>query len=321
MKLFKLLFLLLGLGLALLISGGSPAGGLDDPTASPAWNVMLISWDGVQRAHLLDLYGQGELPNLAALAEEGTLLPMKVVGATDTKAGHAKMLTGYGPRITGVYSNRRFQAIPDGLTIFERLKARFGEEIATVAVTGKRVNLIEILENALPEIDFARIREADAARNGPLMLRVLEALRDQPFFAFFHFSDPDHAGHAHGENSQEYSEAIRICDRWLGKIIAKLKELEIYGKTLIYVTTDHGFDEGSKNHLDAPEIWLATNDPLVEPPEERVALQWDIVPTILGRFGFDLNEIKPPLPGRSLLYRSRCDMGCDHSGRCEERTF
>jgi len=273
-----------------------------EPAPAPSLNLILISWDGVQREHLLELYRQGLLPNLEALGREGSMMPMEVIGhATDTKAGHAEMLSGYGPEVTGVYSNQRYQAIPEGLTVFERLKARFGRGIATLAITGKRTNLIEILENTLPELDFVLIRGATAEQNGPVMLRALETLKEQPFFAFFHFSDPDHAGHAHGENSQEYSEAILTCDLWLGEIVAKLRELGIYEKTLIYVTTDHGFDEGRKSHRDAPAIWLVTNDPGVAQPEDRPASQGDIAPTILERFGIDLNSIEPPLLGRSLF--------------------
>lgn len=270
----------------------------------PEWNVILISWDGVQRAHLEELRRQGVLPNLGALAVAGAALPMEIRGhATDTKAGHAEMLSGYGPQVTRIFSNRYYQAIPEGLTIFERLKARFGQQSPTVAITGKRPNIIEILENALTEIDLALIRTAHAALNGPVMLWALRALKDRPFFAFFHFSDPDHAGHAYGENSKEYSEAIKLCDLWLGRIVATLQELGIFNKTLIYVTTDHGFDEGRKTHSNAPEIWLVTNDPAVAPPEERIALQGDIVPTLLERLGFDVGNIEPLLPGRSLLLK------------------
>jgi len=290
---------LLAAGLVCLAPEGTGSSGFE----SPGWNVILISWDGTQRAHLIELRDRGLLPRLEALAQEGAAIAMEVTDhATDTKGGHAQMLSGYGPDVTGVYSNGRYQAIPEGLTIFERLKEAFGTQIATVAITGKRGNLIEILENALPEVDFALIRGATAERNGPIMLRALEALKDQPFFAFFHFSDPDHAGHAHGENSQEYSEAIETCDRWLGEIVSELKELGIYEKTFIYVTTDHGFDEGRSSHRAAPEIWLVTNDPQVVPPERSEANQRDLAPTILERFGFELAWIEPPLPGRSLLH-------------------
>ncbi len=188
-------------------------------------------WDGTQRAHLLELYNDGKLPNLASLAREGTFFPMAIADhATDTKAGHSEMLTGYGPDVTGVTSNGRFRAIPTGLTLFERLKSEFGRRgISTAAITGKYANLAEILKNALPAIDKASIKQAEADEVGAQALQVLEAFRDRPFFAFFHFADPDHAGHGYGENSTQYSQAIETCDHWLGEIVAKLKALGLDG--------------------------------------------------------------------------------------------
>jgi hypothetical protein len=45
--------------------------------------------------------------------------------------------------VTGVYSNRkRYQPIPEGYTIFERLKKQFGDAgIETLMITGKMQNL------------------------------------------------------------------------------------------------------------------------------------------------------------------------------------
>jgi len=76
----------------------------------------------------------------------------------------------------------------------------------------------------------------------------------------------------------------------------KLKELGLYDKTLIYVTADHGFDEGKGSHKDAPYVFLGTNDDKVTRRGERA----DVAPTILQRFGLNLNRIKPPLDGKSL---------------------
>ena len=86
-------------------------------------------------------------------------------------------------------------------------------------------------------------------------------------------------------------------DMWLGKIIQKLKDVKIYEKTLIYVTADHGFDEGRRTHHDAPYVFLATNDPIPLVPGTRS----DIAPTILKRYGMDLSKIKPPLDGKPLM--------------------
>jgi hypothetical protein len=127
-------------------------------------------------------------------------------------------------------------------------------------------------------------------------LDYLETYKDKRMFFFIHFAEPDHVGHAHGENSEEYNAGIISDDECTGKIIAKLRELDLYDKTAIYVTADHGFDEGETSHRDAPYVFLGTNDPAVM----RRGLREDITPTLLKRFGMDLSRIDPPLDGRPL---------------------
>lgn len=427
------------LALAFVFGPGTSAevnGGL-----APVYNAILISWDGVQRDHLRELLEAGQLPNLQALIHEGTIVEIDVTHKTDTKAGHAQMLTGYGPEVTGVYSNAVYRSIPKGYTIFERLENALGEEnIATVMITGKAGNLgskgperagpgrpgganrwkpgwngpvatarlrdrleksgitqSEIKErlkkvfgddkvgrtivgfimkaparlretllvarkrgiyelrakdragdyserrtengakekqtrnqatqaagpgfvsaegledilrrtqaepfyNAKPAIDlFEGDISRTAAEVGNLALASLDRYGSGRFFAFFHFSDPDHAGHRYGENSIEYSKAIITADEWLGRIVAKLKELGIYERTRIYVTSDHGMDEGKTSHAMAPHVFLATNDPGIK----RRGDQRDIVPTILSQMGIDLSKITPALPGRLLTQPER----------------
>jgi len=68
------------------------------PAPQATWNAILISWDGVQRDHFNDLRQAGKFPNLDALAAEGTLVDIEIIGhQTDTKAGHTQMLTGTNP--------------------------------------------------------------------------------------------------------------------------------------------------------------------------------------------------------------------------------
>jgi hypothetical protein len=131
---------------------------------------------------------------------------------------------------------------------------------------------------------------------GARALQVLDEHGRDRFFMFIHFAEPDHPGHAHGENSQQYTDSVKHDDEWLGKIIAKLQELGVRDQTLIYVTADHGFDEGMTSHGDAPYVWLATDDPLVA----RRGLREDVAPTILWRFGVDLSKLDPPLDGHPL---------------------
>jgi hypothetical protein len=103
-------------------------------------NILVIGWDAADRSKVNDLLKKGQLPNLAALIQEGKMLEIDIVsGATDTKAGWAQLLTGYVPEKTGVYNNGRYEPIPKGYTVFERLEKFFGpEHIDTVAVIAKK---------------------------------------------------------------------------------------------------------------------------------------------------------------------------------------
>jgi len=283
---------------------GSPA----SPSTERPTNIVLIGWDGAQRNHVKECMGKGELPNLKKLATEGTMVDIDVIRTTDTKSGWAQILTGYEPEVTGVFSNSRYGPIPKGYTVFERLEGFFGaDKVATVAVIGKK----EHVDAGGPKGDtpakpyYYSKDGMDLFLNGLGVndnvgneaLELLNQYKDKRFFFFVHFADVDHQGHSSGENSKQYNDALMSCDAWLGKIAAKLKELALYEKTRIYVTADHGFDEGQKSHSDAPYVFLTTNDKEVI----RGGTRADIAPTILDRFGLDLGRFQPQLDGESLL--------------------
>jgi hypothetical protein len=312
-------------------------------------NVIYIGWDGAQRDHVKELLAAGELPVLAALAKEGTMVDIDVViGATDTKAGWSQIATGYAPEKSGVYSNGRYQPIPEGYSIFERVEKALGpDKVDTLAVIGKKGHVDGDPPQRVPYEQFEKRQErqkkVDAAKPGlgnlvpggkvveedgkkfietpgkpwyitrqhmdlwvnglsenekvgTMALDELEKRKGHRFLFFVHFAEPDHAGHKHGENSQEYSDALKLDDLWTGKIIAKLKELGVYENTLVYVVVDHGFNEGQSGHSYAPWVFLATNDKAVN----RDGAREDIAPTILKRFGIDLAKLDPPLDGIAL---------------------
>ena len=103
-------------------------------------NILVIGWDGAQRAHARDMLGQGELPTLKSLSDEGRLIDIDVTaGVTDTKAGWVQIFTGYTPVKTGVYSNSRYQPVPENLWVFDRVEEHLGpENVDTIAVIGKK---------------------------------------------------------------------------------------------------------------------------------------------------------------------------------------
>ena len=309
-------------------------------------NVVLIGWDATQRDHLKEMIGRNEVPNLVALSKEGALVDMDVTaGATDTKAGWSQILTGYAPEKSGVYRNSKYQPIPVGYTIFERVEAQLGQDnVSTMAVIGKKGHVDCDPAQKIPYDEWFQKEKRAAEKKGKVLkdgakpaegeiieengakfvcipgkpyfntkdhmdlfvnglsenetvaakaIENLEANKDKRFLLFVHFAMPDHAGHKSGENSQEYTDGVKSDDECTGKIIAKIKELGLYDNTLIYVTADHGFDEGKKGHAYAPYVFLATNDPTVKRNGNRM----DVAPTILKRFGVDLSKIQPALDG------------------------
>ncbi|MDI6783711.1 MAG: alkaline phosphatase family protein [bacterium] len=306
-------------------------------------NVILISWDGLDRSVVKELLAQNQLLNLARLIREGSMQDIEVTGhVTVTKPGHAEMLTGLSADQTGVYSNMKFQPIPEGYTVFERLQKQLGgkAQIRTIMVTGKLAHVgnrgpEEAQKSLLQKkkklqkkageqtppgaddtiksvkgepfyltkthLDVCDVAQRSAAEVGQLSLKYLAEHKDSRFFAFLHFSDPDHAGHQHGIDSKEYREAAIACDDQLGKIMTWLKEGRLYTQTLIYVMTDHGFDEHGKSHSFAPHSWLVTNDKKVT----RSGIIADVPATIMVRFGIDISKLDPKLLGYELTGPAR----------------
>jgi predicted AlkP superfamily pyrophosphatase or phosphodiesterase len=127
-------------------------------------------------------------------------------------------------------------------------------------------------------------------------LKLLKKYNGSKFFFFIHFAEIDENGHKFGENSEEYNKAMISCDKYTGKIMDALKKMKLEERTIVYVTADHGFDEGMKVHKNAPYIFLVTNDLSVKKEGSRA----DITPTILNRLGVDLSKIQPPLSGVPL---------------------
>ncbi len=161
----KIVFVLVTL--ALMIAPSSATAAENRPR-----NIILFGWDGAQRDHVNECLSRNELPTLKKLISEGSYVKIDIEGVTDTKAGWSQILTGYYPEVTGVYSNGRYQPIPKGLSIGERLEKHFGaDNIVTLAVIGKKGHVdadppkkIRVKEEVeQPKVKKQRARKKQAA--------------------------------------------------------------------------------------------------------------------------------------------------------------
>jgi len=101
-----------------------------------------------------------------------------------------------------------------------------------------------------------------------------------------------------------YAGEVSLCDNWFGYFINKLKDLEIYNESLIFLISDHGHSIGEHNAMGKipmcmyPE--LVDIPFMIKPPgnlngpkriQKTYVYNHDILPTIFGFLGKDQPEV------------------------------
>lgn len=288
-------------------------------------NAILISIDGLDRKVFMELLQSNQLPNIKRLATQNNSEPVFLNSQiidhqTETKPGHAAMLTGVGPEVNFVLSNSQFQPIPKGLTIHERLEDNLGEEnIYTIFVSSKAENVgaknaeelgnrevdgIPIVGapyfNAKKSIDYFSAEDRPTVLAKREFIEALNSVPNKPFFGFLHFRNPDKAGHSYGRESKSFRKKTIEVDSAIGDILDELKSLGADKDTRIFVTADHGFVPKARNHFFAPWIFLASNDPSICKEGRESIVNYDVSATIIAGFGIDISKLRPKLRGVDL---------------------
>ncbi|MFQ5999171.1 MAG: Ig-like domain-containing protein [Candidatus Bathyarchaeia archaeon] len=246
-------------------------------------HIILFSWDGVQYERLIQLLDTGQMPVLQGIISQGVFVKAIITDhQTITSPGHECLLSGRGG----------YEQIPDNQSVWENLKAVFGNEWKTGAINGKS-KLDTVFQNARDAIDYYYSGDHYAADAAEKAIQFVHNYSSSSFFLFVHFRDPDSAGHAYGENSQEYSDAIIESDTQVGMVMSALESKGILNSTAIIVSTDHGFKEGGTDHGSNPwpegdphcyTIFIASSQGTVEPAEWSWD-QNDVAPTIYSLAG------------------------------------
>ncbi|MGL4106964.1 sulfatase [Clostridium sp. LP20] len=125
---------------------------------------------------------------------------------------------------------------------------------------------------------------------------------DGPYFETPNYSEVDVPEDALDYINKRYAALLTMTDKHFGKLIEKLKELNIYEDTLVIVTTDHGYFLGERNYFgknymhmynELAHIPLLVHFPGGKMAGERVnplTQNIDIMPTVLEYSGIEIPE-------------------------------
>jgi len=249
--------------------------------------ALVITIDGLRPDAIL----KADAPNLKALIRKSSFtLTAKTVDPPETLPSLMSLITGLVPEKHGTYKN---EWNPDmGYTEFETIftiakKEGFGTAIFAgkdklyFIANPKSINKIEIINYSPTSVEEISHSFTSFMKENTLGVTLV------------HFPEPDIPGHKNGWMSEEYFDSIKNVDIQLGKIITSLKQAQVYDKTFLVITSDHG----GKDHThrgDHPYVttilWLAVGKEIKTKYtiKEQVYI-YDTAPTVLHALG-----IKPP---------------------------
>ncbi len=238
------------------------------PRSPKIRNVVLISIDTC-RADFLGCYGYSmdTTPNIDALAKQGMLFENAISPIPFTLPAHCSMLTGTIPPYHRVMDNSDYILAKDNVTLAEILKEQGFNTAAFVSsfILDARFGLGQGFDTYEDDFDNSTGTKENNERIGgkttELALDWLEKNKDQRNFMFLHYYDPHFTYDPPGpflskfRNAQRlsnvtaevatalfgrYAGEIAYTDHCIGKVIDRLKQLDMYDSTMIVVTADHG---------------------------------------------------------------------------------
>lgn len=237
--------------------------GCADRRTPPGINVLLITLD-TTRADRIGAYGFDGIrtPVIDRLASEGVLFKNAYTSVPLTLPAHCTLMTGLYPPGHGVRNNGNYVLPAETSTIAEILSEK---GYATAAFIGSFVldsqfGLSQGFETYYDSFKgeekeergyFAYI-ERSGGEISDLACDWLES-GSSPFFLWLHYYDPHYPYNPPAPFDELYEQPyigeIAYTDSCLGRVVRKLDEQDLLGRTLIIVTSDHGESLGEHGEL------------------------------------------------------------------------
>ena len=245
--------------LVLIISSGPLFAAVMAKEKQP--NILLITIDTL-RADRLSCYSTQHVqtPNIDSLAENGVLFSRAFANTSTTLPSHTNILLGTSPLYHGVHDNLNFVVREEFLTLAEHLKAN---GYATAAYVGAypldaRFGLDQGFDiyNADYPHDYYTELTALERRAEDVVEKACEGIKDVngPWFIWVHCYDP-HLPYEPPEPFRSrfaenpYDGEVAYVDLMMGKLLECLKEEQLFDKTAIILTGDHGESLGQHGEI------------------------------------------------------------------------
>jgi choline-sulfatase len=290
---------------------------------SPADGPIIVISIDTLRADRLPAYGYTKVrtPHIDALAAAGTTFEHAYAHAPQTLPAHASMLSGQLPFEHGVRDNVGFTVKKGQWFVQRALQERgwptggFVSAYVLRAAVGLNQGF-DTYDSELPAVSGERAI-GQVQRGGEATLAAAEkwlTTREakKPFFLFLHVYEPHkpYTPPPRFASYEPYDGEIAYTDEIVGRLFDRLRALDVYDRSTIILTADHG--EGLGDHGEQEHglfLYNATTQipfivklpgPLTNARARRVAApvqQIDLVPTILD---LAAAPARPGLHGRSL---------------------
>ncbi|MBX7259307.1 MAG: alkaline phosphatase [Candidatus Hydrogenedentes bacterium] len=259
-----------------------------------AEHVVIIGVDGMSP----DGLEKADTPNMDELMKRGSYsLHARGVMPTSSSSNWASILMGAGPEQHGITSNDwqldKFEIAPT----VKGPGGMFPTIFSVIRQQRPDANTAALYEWG----DFGRLFERDmvnrAANPKGAALTARRAceyiVEFKPTLLFVHLDLVDHAGHASGHGSPEYYASVTEADKFVGDIVAAIKDAKIEEQTVVMVVSDHGGKDKGHGGSTMAEIevpWIIAGPGIkahYEIPEPVDSYQ--TAPTVAHIFG-----LKPP---------------------------
>ncbi|MGE5207660.1 MAG: sulfatase-like hydrolase/transferase [Chlamydiota bacterium] len=294
------------------------------PRAAAPVNLLLVTIDTLRPDHL-GCYGSRQVrtPNIDSLAAAGTRFEHAYTPVPITLPSHTVMMTGTYPMYSGIndFSGNRVNPQQPTLASILRQRGYATGAVLGSAVLDHRFGLNQGFDFYYDHFDFSRLEDANLdlmKRPGNVVvdqaLEWLAANSGKPFFLWVHLYDPHTPYQPPPPFDREYQGRpydgeIAFADLQLGRLLRFLKQKQLYGRTLIVLTGDHGEslgEHGEKTHgffiydttLRIPFIVKLPAGQRQDATVAQASSTVDLLPTVL-----EVLKIPPPADaqGASLL--------------------